>query len=138
MLNCIAGNITVQLTCDKIITQKMLQSLFWYFQEFCDIIKDERDVDSVVVGLAPSKFNHENLSAAFQIIKNKNMPLIAINKSRYFASKEGLKLGTGNFQILILFYIVITIIFFSCGVYTEHIIIFSQVVLLPAQNIQPT
>ena len=88
--------------------------VFWYFQEFRDIINDERDVDSVVVGLAPSKFNHENLSAAFQVIKNKDTPLIAINKSRYFASKEGLKLGTGNFQILVLFYIAIIIFLMWC------------------------
>ena len=51
------------------------------------------------------------MSAAFQVIKNKDTPLIAINKSRYFASKEGLKLGTGNFQILVLFYIAIIIFF---------------------------
>ena len=53
-------------------------------------------MDCVVVGLAPSKFNHERLSAAFRIIKERKAPLIAINKARYFASKDGLKLGTGK------------------------------------------
>ena len=65
-------------------------------QDFSDLAGEPQNVDSVVVGLAPSKFNHENLSTAFRIIKEKKAPLIAINKSRYFASKDGLKLGTGK------------------------------------------
>ena len=66
------------------------------FQDFSDIVVEDHNADSVVVGLAPTKFNHENLSTAFRIIKERQAPLIAINKSRYFATKDGLKLGTGN------------------------------------------
>ena len=64
-------------------------------QDFSDLPVDHANIDSVVIGLAPAKFNHDNLSQAFNIIKNRKASLIAINKSRYFASKEGLKLGTG-------------------------------------------
>ena len=66
------------------------------FQDFSDLDVPHQKVDSVIVGLAPSKFNHEYLSAAFRIIKERKAPLIAINKARYFASKDGLKLGTGK------------------------------------------
>lgn len=66
-------------------------------EDFSDLSINHENIDSVVVGLAPTKFNHENLSQAFNIIKDKNASLIAINKSRYFASKSGLKLGTGCF-----------------------------------------
>ena len=66
------------------------------FKDFSDIVVEHQNADSVLVGLAPSKFTHENLSEAFRIIKEKHAPLIAINKSRYFASKDGLKLGTGK------------------------------------------
>ena len=68
----------------------------YFKQDFSDIGDDQQNADSVVVGLAPSKYNYENLSTAFRIIKEKKAPLIAINKSRYLASKEGLKLGTGK------------------------------------------
>ena len=65
-------------------------------QDFSDLPINDENPDSVVVGLVPSKFNHETLSAAFNVIKQRKAPLIAINKSRYFASKDGLKLGTGK------------------------------------------
>ena len=75
-----------------------MQTLLIYFlwkKDFSDLPVNDVNLDSVVVGLAPTKFNHENLSHAFNIIKDKNASLIAINKSRYFAAKNGLKLGTG-------------------------------------------
>ena len=65
-------------------------------EDFSDLCFAPQNVDSIVVGLAPSKFNHEHLSAAFRIIKERKAPLIAINKARYFASKDGLKLGAGK------------------------------------------
>jgi len=58
--------------------------------------------DSVLVGLAPSKFDHETLSAALRVIKNQGggqgkstTPLLAVNKSRYIMTSDGLKLGPG-------------------------------------------
>ena len=83
----------------KWITRKRLQKLvirFLWKKDFSDLPINHENLDSVVVGLAPTKFNHENLSHAFNIIKDKNASLIAINKSRYFAAKNGLKLGTGK------------------------------------------
>ena len=76
-----------------------MQTLLIYFlwkKDFSDLPVNDVNLDSVVVGLAPTKFNHDNLSHAFNIIKDKNASLIAINKSRYFAAKNGLKLGTGK------------------------------------------
>ena len=64
-------------------------------QDFSDINQD--DPNAVVVGLAPEKFNHQCLSNAFRLIKEKNAPLIAINKARYIATSEGLSLGPGCF-----------------------------------------
>lgn len=56
-----------------------------------------KDPDSVVVGLAPSKFDYANLNAAFRLIKS-GASLIAINKSRYFKGEDGqLSIGTGAF-----------------------------------------
>ena len=50
---------------------------FW-FQDFSDINQD--DPNAVVVGLAPEKFNHQYLTKAFCLIKEKKAPLIAIHK----------------------------------------------------------
>lgn len=58
---------------------------------------DTSDPNAVVVGLAPEMFNYEEMTKAFRLIKDHNAPLIAINKSRYFASNEGLLLGAGCF-----------------------------------------
>ena len=79
------------------LDSSLIICIYCITQDFSDIAdRDHENVDSVVVGLAPSKFNYDNLSTAFQIIKERKAPLIAINKSRYYASKTGLKPGTGN------------------------------------------
>ena len=54
------------------------------------------DLDSVLVGLAPSKFNYETMSDAFRLIREKKAPLLTVNKSRYIMTKDGLKLGPGD------------------------------------------
>jgi len=55
------------------------------------------DPNSVVIGLAPSMFNYEKLTEAFNCLKNaENAELIAINKSRYLQRQHGLVLGGGE------------------------------------------
>ncbi|KAI8884149.1 hypothetical protein K501DRAFT_323094 [Backusella circina FSU 941] len=60
---------------------------------------DTENPNSVVIGLAPSKFNYEKLNEAFRLmIDGDNVPLIAVHKGRYFADKdEKLSLGPGGF-----------------------------------------
>jgi len=64
-------------------------------EDFSDINQD--DPNAVVVGLAPEKFNHQYLTKAFCLIKEKKAPLIAIHKARYMQTPEGLSLGPGCF-----------------------------------------
>jgi len=52
--------------------------------------------NSVLVGLAPSCFNYENLNQAFQLVQS-GARLVAVNKSRYFKKGSELALGTGAF-----------------------------------------
>lgn len=68
------------------------------FKDFHDI--DQSEPNSVLVGLAPEKFNYQNLTEAFRLIKEKNASLIAIHKARYMATQEGLCLGPGNANCL--------------------------------------
>jgi ribonucleotide monophosphatase NagD (HAD superfamily) len=69
--------------------------------------------DSVVIGLAPSKFTYSHLNTAFRILTNEHpsqhpsspssnprpaIPLIAAHKAKYIASSDGaLSLGPGPF-----------------------------------------
>ena len=57
---------------------------------------NQEDPNAVVIGLAPDHFNYQKLTMAFRLIKESNAPLIAINKSRYIQTKDGLSLGPGN------------------------------------------
>lgn len=52
--------------------------------------------DSVVVGLAPERFNYENLTSAFNILRS-HPNLIAIHEGRYYKREDGLALGPGCF-----------------------------------------
>eukprot|EP00088_Acartia_fossae_P010622 TRINITY_DN1530_c0_g1_i21.p1 TRINITY_DN1530_c0_g1~~TRINITY_DN1530_c0_g1_i21.p1 ORF type:complete len:260 (-),score=41.18 TRINITY_DN1530_c0_g1_i21:4-783(-) len=54
------------------------------------------DPNSVVVGLSPSNFHYKRLNEAFNLLKNR-ASLIAINKSRYIKTDDGLSIGTGAF-----------------------------------------
>ncbi|XP_049798008.1 haloacid dehalogenase-like hydrolase domain-containing protein 2 isoform X1 [Schistocerca nitens] len=56
----------------------------------------EDEADSVLVGLAPDKFNYEELNTAFRVL-NKGGPLIAIHQGRYYKRSDGLALGPGPF-----------------------------------------
>jgi len=57
----------------------------------------QEDPNAVVIGLAPEKFNYENMSLAFRLIKEQGAPLIAIHKARYMMTKSGLAVGPGCF-----------------------------------------
>jgi len=61
------------------------------FEEF-----DTVDPNAVVIGLAPTQFHYSALTEAFNLIKIKKAPLIAIHKARYFATKQGMALGPGK------------------------------------------
>jgi len=52
--------------------------------------------NSVVVGLSRSNFHYQRLNEAFNLLKG-GAKLVAINKSRYFQSKDGLSIGCGAF-----------------------------------------
>ncbi|XP_043226785.1 haloacid dehalogenase-like hydrolase domain-containing protein 2 isoform X1 [Amphibalanus amphitrite] len=52
--------------------------------------------DSVLVGLAPDKFNYETLTEAFRLVLD-GAALIAVHKARYYRRPDGLALGPGPF-----------------------------------------
>lgn len=58
----------------------------------------QHKLDSVLIGLAPEKFNYSYLNEAFRLVLD-GAPLIAIHKARYYKTKEGLALGPGPFVI---------------------------------------
>lgn len=58
------------------------------------------DHDCVVVGLSPSHFTYDTLTAAFRILKSPSKsptPLIATHKAKYIQTSTGLSLGPGPF-----------------------------------------
>ncbi|XP_030376641.1 haloacid dehalogenase-like hydrolase domain-containing protein 2 [Scaptodrosophila lebanonensis] len=57
-----------------------------------------RDLDSVVVGLAPNAFNYEQMNKAFNILlQQKERKLVAIHQGKYYKRADGLALGPGCF-----------------------------------------
>ncbi|XP_051168318.1 haloacid dehalogenase-like hydrolase domain-containing protein 2 [Leptopilina boulardi] len=65
-------------------------------EDFDDLIKSSEKQDSVVIGLAPEKFNYDDLNNAFRLILN-GASLIAIHEGRYYKRPDGLSLGPGAF-----------------------------------------
>lgn len=58
----------------------------------------EQQADTVVIGLAESKLNYENLNTAFRILHNSDNPqLIALNIGRYHKTSTGNSVGPGCF-----------------------------------------
>lgn len=53
--------------------------------------------DSVLVGLAPDKFNYKQMNIAMNILLRENAALVAIHKGRFYQRKDGLALGPGPF-----------------------------------------
>ncbi|XP_012285089.1 haloacid dehalogenase-like hydrolase domain-containing protein 2 [Orussus abietinus] len=64
-------------------------------EDFEDLIMTE-PFDAVVVGLAPDKFNYEELNKAFRLLLN-GASLIAVHEGRYYKRQDGLALGPGAF-----------------------------------------
>ncbi|XP_076237950.1 haloacid dehalogenase-like hydrolase domain-containing protein 2 [Calliopsis andreniformis] len=65
-------------------------------EDFEDLVKSDAKFDAVVVGLAPDKFNYDELNKAFRLLLD-GAPLIAIHKGRYYKRPDGLALGPGAF-----------------------------------------
>ncbi|EZA52288.1 haloacid dehalogenase-like hydrolase domain-containing protein 2 [Ooceraea biroi] len=63
--------------------------------DFQDLVTDETP-NAVVVGLAPSKFNYDELNKAFRLLLD-GASLIAIHEGRYYKRPDGLALGPGAF-----------------------------------------
>ncbi|KAI1280471.1 Haloacid dehalogenase-like hydrolase domain-containing protein 2 [Halotydeus destructor] len=66
------------------------------FEGHLPVDATEQEADAVLVGLAPKKFNYNEMNTAMNIIL-KGAPLIAIHKGRFYKSKGGLSLGPGPF-----------------------------------------
>ncbi|KAH8410426.1 hypothetical protein KR215_005521 [Drosophila sulfurigaster] len=57
-----------------------------------------RQLDSVVVGLAPNAFNYEHMNKAFSILmQQKSHKLVAVHQGKYYKRADGLALGPGCF-----------------------------------------
>lgn len=54
-------------------------------------------MNAVVVGLAPTMFDFQNMNKAFKLLLHEDCRLIAIHKSRYYKRGDGLALGPGPF-----------------------------------------
>ncbi len=63
-------------------------------QEFADLPQDDPNV--VVVGFAQHAFTYAALNRAFRLLKQ-GAPLLAIGKSRYYQSENGLELDAGPY-----------------------------------------
>ncbi|KAG0175887.1 Haloacid dehalogenase-like hydrolase domain-containing protein 2 [Apophysomyces sp. BC1021] len=88
--------------CRDLIQKRKLRPLLFMedaaLDEFSGIETD--NPNSVVVGLAPSKFNYETINTAFRLMMQTpgSVPLIAVHKAKYFADKdEALSIGPGGF-----------------------------------------
>ncbi|KYQ52528.1 Haloacid dehalogenase-like hydrolase domain-containing protein 2 [Trachymyrmex zeteki] len=64
-------------------------------EDFQDLATDDTP-NAVVIGLAPSKFNYEELNKAFRLLLD-GASLIAIHEGRYYKRSDGLALGPGAF-----------------------------------------
>ncbi|ODM86904.1 Haloacid dehalogenase-like hydrolase domain-containing protein 2 [Orchesella cincta] len=67
-------------------------------EQFSDLHTMLHRPNSVVVGLAPEKFNYANINKCFRLLaRDKERKLIAINNGRHCLTPDGLSLGTGPF-----------------------------------------
>jgi HAD superfamily hydrolase (TIGR01458 family) len=59
----------------------------------------QKAFDSVVVGLAPEKFDYGHINHAFQILHQSagSCPLIAIHEGKYYKTKKAIDVGPGCF-----------------------------------------
>lgn len=82
----------------KLIDSRDLSPLMLLDEKALEDFKGVRQdtFDSVLIGLAPDKFNYKNMNEAFRLVMN-GAPLVAIHKARYYKTKDGLSLGPGPF-----------------------------------------
>lgn len=66
------------------------------FDGACDVNLPLNECDSLVVGLA-NKFDYKDMNSYFNFLYSGDKAFIGINKSRYFATRQGLSLGPGSF-----------------------------------------
>uniref|UniRef100_A0A0A9XFX4 Haloacid dehalogenase-like hydrolase domain-containing protein 2 n=1 Tax=Lygus hesperus TaxID=30085 RepID=A0A0A9XFX4_LYGHE len=69
-------------------------------EDFSDVTKFDGKPDSVVVGLAPEKFNRPVLNEALRLLLDGGK-LVAIHQGRYYKTSSGLSLGPGPFVKLL-------------------------------------
>lgn len=67
------------------------------FEPVCDVNLSLEKSDSIVIGLAPKRFNYEEMNRVFNALQSGQRRLIAIHKSRYYETKNGLAIGPVNF-----------------------------------------
>ncbi|KAI9032607.1 HAD-like domain-containing protein [Phycomyces nitens] len=85
--------------CRDVIESQALRPLLLLeseaLEEFDGI--DTSNPNAVVIGLAPSQMNYEQLNKAFRLV-HQGVPFYAIHKGRYMATADGnLSLGPGGF-----------------------------------------
>ncbi|EDQ92934.1 uncharacterized protein MONBRDRAFT_13731, partial [Monosiga brevicollis MX1] len=64
-------------------------------EDFADVPRDSPD--TVVLGLAPDSFDYATLDTGFQILRQPDARLIAINTSRFYATPSGVHIAAGAF-----------------------------------------
>ncbi|TIA82180.1 hypothetical protein E3P98_01620 [Wallemia ichthyophaga] len=95
--------ITPLSSCSQHIRDNNLNPLLLLTQsaskDFEGLVDSTKPLDSVVVGLAPDKFDYHSLNVAFRILKDiPQSQLIATHSSLYFQDKDDqLSLGPGPF-----------------------------------------
>ncbi|XP_063987804.1 haloacid dehalogenase-like hydrolase domain-containing protein 2 [Diachasmimorpha longicaudata] len=65
-------------------------------EDFQDLQNPDGEFTAVVVGLAPKKFNYDEMNQAFRLLLQ-GASLIAIHEGRYYKRGDGLALGPGAF-----------------------------------------
>lgn len=87
-------------SCKSLVESQSLNP-FLILSDSC--IKDfktySEPYDSVVIGLAPTKLNYDNMNKAFRILLEPNNKLVVTHTSKYFSDKDNqLSLGPGGFS----------------------------------------
>ena len=84
----------------NLVNEKHLRPLLLLESEAMEEFEgvEQTNLNSVVIGLAPSQFYFEKLNEAFRLLhSNPDATLIGIHKGRYYQRKDGLALGPGPF-----------------------------------------
>ncbi|CAD6197336.1 unnamed protein product [Caenorhabditis auriculariae] len=89
---------TSLLAASQLVRSKKLRPLLMLENEALEDFRgiETQNPNAVVIGLAPSHFEYDQMNEAFRLVIN-GAELIAIHKARYFKTKDGLSLGPGAF-----------------------------------------